>query len=106
MRVNQLRARGTTSRAGRRWAVTPPPRSPFSLLQPGFEALPAVGHAPISPEEAEAAAEAAEEEAARRAAWQELNRLRERHGQDDALFRAAHERFVATWGHRGTRLRE
>lgn len=94
--------------AGERQQGGVPEGLPFSRLsaQPGFEALPAVGHAPISPEEAEAAAEAAEEEAARRAAWQELNRLRERHGQDDALFRAAHERFVATWGHRGTRLRE
>lgn len=65
-----------------------------------------MGRAPITPEEAEEAAEAAEEAAALRAAWKELNRLREERGQGDALYKAAHERFVATWGHRGAELRE
>ncbi|KAL4427162.1 hypothetical protein ABPG77_001166 [Micractinium sp. CCAP 211/92] len=85
-----------------------PEELPFNRIssQPSSEVLPEVGHPPVSQEEAEEAAEAAEDEAARRAAWRELNRLREQHGQADAAFRAAHERFVATWGHRGAELRE
>jgi hypothetical protein len=46
------------------------------------------------------------EDAARRAAWAELNRLREDAAVGGDAYKRAHERFVATWGHRGAELRE
>jgi hypothetical protein len=36
----------------------------------------------------------------------QLNRLKEEHSQASDQYRKAHERFVATFGHRGAELRE
>ncbi|KAL4459181.1 hypothetical protein ABPG75_014046 [Micractinium tetrahymenae] len=94
--------------AGERQQGGVPEGLTFSRLsaRPDQRALPIVGCAAASPEEAEAQAEAAAEDAARRAAWRELNRLREERGLGDAAYQKAYERFVATWGHRGAELRD
>lgn len=73
-------------------------------MQLGGQHLPAVGKA--AHEDAEAAAEQAKEDAERREAWKELNRLRDEKGQASATYRKAHDRFVATYGHRGAELKE
>lgn len=80
--------------------------APFVAPQSVVQQLPAVGKAHLTPDEEAAAAEEAAEDAARRAAWAELNQLREEKGQTSSVYKRAHERFLATWGHKGAELRE
>jgi hypothetical protein len=68
----------------------------LSFPQTGEQKLPSVG-TQVSAEELAAR----EEDQARRAAWMELNRLRDQHSPAGEQYRKAHERFVATWGHPG-----
>lgn len=65
------------------------------------QALPDVGTA-VSAQEAALL----KEDEARRAAWAELNRLKEQGTAANQNYQKAHDRFVATYGHRGAELRE
>lgn len=66
----------------------------------GQDPLPQVG-SQLTAEQVAERAEQAKEDAARRLAWAELNRMRDEKGQASAAYRSAYERYVTTFGRRG-----